>query len=80
VQYSVGIFTSMLLIYIDGMEHHHEEFLVWFSMTFILCIYINVLISVLETSNDQVVFVFVNWYSSVLKTELSEALLWDRVS
>lgn len=44
-----------------------EELRVWLSMTVILCIYNNVLISVLETSNDQVVFVFVNWYSSVLK-------------
>jgi len=34
-------------------------------MKIILCI----LISALETSNDQAVFVFVHWYSSVLKTE-----------
>jgi len=47
-------------------------------MKIILCICI--LISVLETSNDQAVFMFVNWYSSVLKTEKSEAGLRDAVS
>lgn len=25
VQYTVGISTSMLLIYFDGMEHHHKR-------------------------------------------------------
>jgi len=47
-------------------------------MKIILCICI--LISVLETSNDQAVFMFVSWYSSVLKTEKSEAGLRDAVS
>ena len=45
-------------------------------MKIILCI----LISVLEISNDQAVFVFVIWYSCVLKTDRSEAVLMDRAS
>lgn len=53
-----------------------EELCIWFSMKIILCI----LISVLETSNDQAVFVFVFWYSCVLKIDRSEAVLMDQTS
>ena len=53
-----------------------DELCIWFSMKIILCI----LISVLEISNDQAVFVFVIWYSCVLKTDRSEAVLMDRAS
>lgn len=55
-----------------------EELRIWFSMKIILCVCI--LISVLETSNDQAVFVFVHEYTSVLKTEYSEAVLRDWAS
>jgi len=45
-------------------------------MKIVLCICI--LISVLETSDHEAVFMFVHWYSSVLKIGKSEAVLRDR--